>query len=121
MFATDITLAGDASSTRTYALTSIVNGKAIRANASVAAGEAEVLTISHGQKSKDPSAPTRHLIRLDLQKVNSTSGLSQTGSVYAVIEEPQNTVTTAQIQDMVTQLKNFLSAANVAKLLNDEP
>jgi len=121
MFATDITLAGDASSTRTYALTSIVNGKAIRANASVAAGEAELLTISHSPPAKGSSAPTRHLVRFDLTKVNATSGLSQTGSVYVVIEEPQNTVTTAQLQDMITQLKNFLSAGNVAKMLNDEP
>lgn len=121
MFTNDVTLAGDASSTRTYALTSIAGGTAIRANASVATGESEVMTISHGRKNGKPDAPERHMVRLDLTKVNTTTGTSATGSVYVVIEEPQSIVTAAQLQDMVTQLKNFLSAANVTKLLNGEP
>lgn len=121
MFANDITLAGDASSTRTYALTSILNGSSIRSNASVAAGEAELMSISNTRKSKAPDSPTRHLVRLDLTRVNSTTGVPATGSVYVVIEEPQATITPVMIQDMVTQLKNFLTAANVTKILNDEP
>jgi len=120
MFTTDVTLAGDASSTRTYALTSIAGGQSVRANASVAVGEAEVMTISHGRKTKAPDSPERHLVRLDLTKV-SALGVPATGSVYVVIEEPQATVTPAQIQDMATQLKNFLTAGNITKLLNGEP
>jgi hypothetical protein len=121
MFTTDITLAGDSSSTRTYSLTSISGGSAVRANASVAAGEAEVMTISHGLKSKSPGSPERHLVRLDLTKVNATTGIPATGSVYLVIEEPVATITPAQLQDMCTQLKNFLTAGNITKLFNGEP
>jgi len=120
MFNTDVTLAGDNSSTRGYSLTSIVDGKAIRSNASAPLGEPETLTVSHSKRSADPNASTRHLVRLDLTKTNGL-GESATGSVYCVIESPKTIITTAQISDMVTQLKNFLSAANLLKLLNNEP
>lgn len=120
MFATDITLAGDASSTQTYSLTSIVNGKAIRANAAAAAGAEQLLTVSHGPKSSAANAPLRHLVRIDTTKSDLT-GASVVMSVYTVLEVPRTIVTAAQVQDAVTQLKNFLSGANVTKLLNSEP
>jgi hypothetical protein len=122
MFNTDITLAGDSSSTRTYALRSITGGNSIRANASAPSGEAETLTLKHSSSRNGNGLTTeRHLVRLDLQKVTSL-GLAANLAVYAVIEVPQDAViTVAMVKDMRTQLANFLVNANVDKLLNDEP
>jgi hypothetical protein len=99
---------------------SIVDGKAIRSNPSAPLGEPETLTISHSPRSGAVGAPLRHLVRLDLTKSN-VAGEKQTGSVYMVLEAPLTIITSAQLSDMVTQLKNFLSAGNLTKLINNEP
>jgi hypothetical protein len=123
MYATDITLAGDSSSTRTYALRSIVDGNSVRANASAPANEPETLTIKHSaSKRKDGTVINRHLVRADLTKVNSTTQLSQTGSCQVVFENPTDSaITLNHLKDMRTQLVNFLTDANLAKLINSEP
>lgn len=122
MFTTDIVLAGESSSTRTYSLRSIEGGNSIRANALAPVGESELLTIKHSSSiNKDGLAVERHLVRLDLQKVTS-EGKPANVSVYVVIEVPQDAVITAAIvKDMRTQMVNFLTLGNVDKLLNDEP
>jgi hypothetical protein len=123
MLTQDITLAGDSSSTRVYAQTA---GPTETSNSSIrkapaATGELESLTVKHSTSSRNGTVVKRHLARLDLGKVNSTSQKQQVASVYVVMEVPQDTViTSAQISDMTTQLKNLLSAGNVTKLLNDE-
>jgi hypothetical protein len=121
MFTTDITLAGDSSSTRTYSLRSIVDGTAVRANPAAPLNAPETLVIKH-QKSLRGGIPLdRHLARLDLTKINSGSN-PVVASVYVTIEVPEDTVITAAIiKDMRTQMTNFLVDANVAKLLNSEP
>jgi hypothetical protein len=123
MFNTSITLAGDSASTRNYDLRSIEGGKSIRANASAASNELEALTISHSQNTlKDGTKVKRHLVRLDLTKVNATSGKAFNAAVYAVIEQPiDSVITTALLKDMRTQLKNFLDDGNTLKVINDEP
>jgi hypothetical protein len=123
MFANSFALVGDSASTRTYDLVSIENGKSIRKNAAAAANELESITVSHtASLNKEGTVVKRHLARLDLWKVNSTTQKLQKAAVYVVIEQPVDSVITAAIlKDMRTQLKNFLDDANVAKLINDEP
>lgn len=121
MFSNDITLAGDASSSTTYALRSVVDGKSIRSDASATLGSPKSLTVNHSViKKADGLMADRHLARFDRTEVNS-EGKSSTASVYVVLEVPRSIVTEAQVLDMVTQLKNFLSTGNLDKLLNSEP
>ena len=121
MFTFDITLAGDSSSTRTYSLRSVTDGKAIRANPSAPLNAPETLTINHQKSSRGGIPLDRHLVRLDLTKINA-SGAPVVASVYVTIEVPEDTViTAAMIKDMRTQMQNFWVDANVTKLLNSEP
>jgi len=121
MFANDIVLAGEASSSTTYALRSVTDGKSVRGDASASLGSPRTLTINHSVvKRADGTMADRHLARLDRTEVNS-EGKSATASVYQVTEVPRSIVTEAQVLDMCTQLKNFLSNANLDKLFNSEP
>jgi len=122
MFA-DQTLAGDSSSSRTYALTSIVDGSSIRQNASAPVGLPEQLLISHQESTRNGVPLDRHLIRLNLAKSgNEHAGVKLIASVYVTIEVPRDTaVTVAMIRDMRTQLQNFWTNANLDKVLNGEP
>lgn len=122
MFNNDITLAGDSSSTRTYALRGVTDGNSIRSNASAPTSAPEAMLIKNQTSSRGGVALNRTLVRLDLTKIN-TPGVPLTGSVYVTFEVPQDPVwTVAIIKDMRTQLVNFLTTAgNVEKLLNGEP
>lgn len=75
MLTQDITLAGDSSSSRVYAMT---QGPTEGSNASLrrapaTAGELETLTVKHSTSLKNGTVVKRHLARLDLGKLNSTS------------------------------------------------
>lgn len=122
MFTADITLAGDASSTRTYALRGYPDGASLRGVSSAGLAVPETLRISHTvSKPKAGGAQIdRHLVRLDLSKRDATTGQQETAAVYVVIEFPRAVSTLAQVKDMVTQLKNFLTGANVELLCNGE-
>lgn len=121
MFAFDITLAGDSSSTRTYSLTGVVDGNSARSNPVAPVNAPESLIIKHGESSRDGTTLDRHLVRFDLTKVNG-AGVPLKGSLYVTIEVPRDTVFTSTIiKDMRTQMSNFLTDANVVKLLNREP
>lgn len=121
MFTTSLTVLGDSSSSRVYDLRSILNGTAIRGVAAAPANAPEILTISHSTSSRNGIPLDRHLLRLDLTKINSDNKPVM-ASVYCVIEVPQDTVITlAIIKDMRTQLKNLLDDTNTAKLVNSEP
>lgn len=121
MFTNDITLAGDASSSTTYALLSIADGKSVRGNAAAPLGQPQTLTISHGVTKRGSLMVDRHLARLDKTKLDA-SNAPVGAAVYTVLEVPRNaTITEAEINDMCTQLKNLLSAGNIDKLLNGEP
>jgi hypothetical protein len=121
MFTDPITLVGDSASTRNYALKSIVDGKTVRANAAAPVNLPELLTISHSVSSRNGVPLDRHSIRLDLCKANALLTVLQ-ASYYVVIEVPQDsTITAAMIKDMRTQMTNFVTDANIAKILNGEP
>jgi len=123
MFATDITLVGDAASSTVYSLRSIADGKAIRGDATAGLSQPKQLTISHSEVSRPAGILDRHLVRLDRTETRVTDSVDVAGSVYLVVESPRdNTVTVAQLKDMITQLRNFLTTAGYAdKLFNGEP
>jgi hypothetical protein len=123
MLTQDIVLVGDSASTRTYAQTAgpVEGSNTSIRKAPAATGELESLTIKHSTSLRNGTVVKRHLARLDLGKVNVTTQKQQVAGVYLVAEVPQDTaITAAQISDMITQLKNLLSAGNITKLLNDE-
>jgi len=121
MFTNDIALAGT-STTKTYSLTSIVNGKSIRKDATAPLGEPSLLTISHQEVSRSGGTADRHLVRIDKTYPGTLPNPDVTCSVQLVIEVPREDVTAANVQDLVDQLESFLGTAGyVTKVLNSEP
>lgn len=120
MFNTYITLAGDASSSQTYSLQSILDGKTIRADAVRGPALPRTMTMGHSTVKRGSDTVDRHLVRLDRTELNAL-GVPQNASVQLVIELPRTGPTATHLQDMVTQMKNHLTAGNVTKMLNAEP
>jgi len=122
MLLDDITLVGDSASTRMYSLKSVTDGNSIRGASTAPLNAPETLTIKHSVSSRGGIQLDRHLVRLDLTKIN---GAFQpvVGSVYVNFEVPRDSVfTAAMIKDMKTQMVNLLAVAgNVDKLLAGEP
>jgi hypothetical protein len=122
MFTDPITLVGDSASTRGYALVSIEGGSTIRSNPLAPVNTPETMLVKHQLSSRGGLPLDRHLVRLDLTKINALS-LPVVGSVYVNFEVPRDLVfTLAMVKDMRTQLVNFITLAGVVeKLLNNEP
>ena len=122
MLTDPVTLGGDNSSTRAYALRSIEDGTSIRSVATpVSPITKETLKISSSSSKKGGITTDRHLIRLDRTIPNGT-GIAVNAAYYVVIEVPQDVVITqAIIKDMRTQMGNLLVDATLVKILNGEP
>jgi len=123
-FTSDITLVDDGTNDVVYSQISLENSKSIRTDASRALGTPRSLVISHEVSGSGMKATDRHLVRLNRVEEDTGSDVIATvsGSVYLVMEAPRRIVTSAMIEDMLTQLIGFLSVpANVTKLLNSEP
>jgi hypothetical protein len=122
MFTDPITLVGDSASTRGYSLTSIQDGSTVRANALAPVNAPETMQVKHQLSSRGGVPLDRHLVRLDLTKINAL-GAPVVASVYVTLEVPRDSaITIAMIKDMRTQMVNFLTTAGVPeKLLNNEP
>jgi hypothetical protein len=122
-FATDITLADDTPANHVYSQISLESSKSIRNNAALSLGTPETMIISHTTSGKGMTATDRHLVRLNHveEDTGSTEIATLTGSVYIVLEKPRRIITDVQMSHMVTQLINFLTAANLTKLLAGEP
>jgi hypothetical protein len=121
MFNNDITLAGDASSSQMYSLIDVDNGNSVRKNAAAPLDAPQLMTIKHESYKKGSISGVRHLVRLERTRAQSTSLTPVTGSVHVVFDAPNDTVTPADLKDMFTQLKNFLSAGAITQVLNGEP
>lgn len=121
MLSLDITLAGDASSSTTYSLVSVAGGNSLRADAAAPLGSPRNLQLKTSEEKQGKVGVRRHLIRLDRTQVDAVTGEVAVVSAYVVLVNPTRITTTAQLLDMVTQLKNFLSTANLTKVLNGEP
>jgi hypothetical protein len=121
MFSLDITLAGDASSSQTYSLVDVDNGNSVRRNSAAPSDAPQLMTIKHESRVSGGISGKRHLIRLDRSRAQATTLTQVQGSVYVVIDAPDNTVTAADLKDMFTQLKNFLTAGAITQILNGEP
>lgn len=117
--------------TYNYGLTSIVDGKSIRNNASASIGAPDSFTISHETKGKGSSAVDRHLVRLDTtyEATDAQGSLSQaTATAYVVLVAPHNAVTQANMQLAYDKIVAFLGAtesgasnSNLVRILNNEP
>jgi hypothetical protein len=80
------------------------------------------MQVKHQLSSRGGVPLDRHLVRLDLTKINAL-GAPVVASVYVTLEVPRDSaITIAMIKDMRTQMVNFLTTAGVPeKLLNNEP
>lgn len=117
--------------TYNYGLTSIVNGKSLRNNASASIGAPDSLTISHETKGKGASAVDRHLIRLDTtyETSDATGNKSQaTATAYVVLVAPHSVVTQDNMKLAYDKIVAFLGATetgassnNFTRILNSEP
>lgn len=122
MLATDITLAGDSSSLRTYSLRSIVDGNSVRGASTAPLDQPETLSVKHQTSTKESVVYDRHLIRFDLGKIHSVTGRPVNISIQTVVEVPRDSsATVAMVRDIRTQLVNFMSNANLDKVLAREP
>jgi hypothetical protein len=121
MFTNDITLAGDAGSSTVYALISVEGGNSARRDGAAGLDSPKNMLIKHERVTKGTLTSDRHLVRLEKTLPQATTLVPVTGSIHVVIDAPRDTITVAMLKDMTTQLKNFLSAANIDKLVNNEP
>jgi hypothetical protein len=120
MFATQLTVAGTSVS-QVYDLISINGGNSERRDATAALDAPERLIIKHEPVSKGTLKSDRHLVRFEATLPQAVTALPVTGSVHIVIDAPRDTVSAAKILDLVDQVRNFLTAGNLTKLLNNEP
>jgi hypothetical protein len=121
MYPNDITLAGTSTS-KTYSLISVNGGKAIRTDATAPLGAPLSLVVSHQAVTQAGVVVDRHLVRFDDLIPGVSPAPDVTPSVQLVIAVPRETVTVAQVKDIIARLQSFLSTAGyVDKLLNNEP
>lgn len=121
MLALDITLAGDAASSQTYSFANYPTPtSSLRADRVAGAALPRSMAIGHSTMKKGTQTTDRHLVRLNLSKADAVTGEKVTMAAYLVIEMPQTVATVAQMKDIITQLKNFLTGGNIDMLLNNE-
>jgi hypothetical protein len=107
---------------KTYSLTSITNGKSVRADATAPLGEPRTLVISHQSTSRSFGTVDRHLVGFDETVSGTAPNPDVVTKVQLVIEVPRETITAAQVKDVIARLVTFLGVgANIDKLLNSEP
>lgn len=120
-FANDVVIADSVPANQTYSLISMNAGRSLRSNAARPVNEPAVLTISHESIKKTSKNHYRHLVRLDLTELDADGVTPYTGYVYCVIGCDDRVISESHLQDLVIQLKNFLSSGNVTKILHNEP
>ena len=78
------------------------------------------LRISHQETSKR----IRRMVRIDQKKVAADPltavNAYQTAGVYVVVDEPVTGFSDTELEYLVTALKNWLTAGNIAKVLASE-
>lgn len=83
----------------------------------------KTMRISHQQsKIAGSGKVNRCVVRIDdIQSISATDpAMKATEAIYLVIQKPEVLPVQANIQKMVVELKGFLTAENVTKLLNGE-
>jgi hypothetical protein len=107
---------------RVFDWVSLENQKVIRQNAAAGLATPQLLTMSHQKTGNGVTAVDRHLIRIDQTFAAAGVIPEQIASVYMVLVAPRNTVTVANMQDLVgCLLHQTNTVANLAKILNNEP
>jgi hypothetical protein len=120
MFANDVTVTGTSVAV-TYSLRSVKDGNSIRNDATVALDSPKAMLVKHEAITKGTLKSDRHLVRFERTAPQGTTLLPVLASAHVVIDAPRDTITAAQVLDLIDQLRNFLTAGNVTKLLNNEP
>lgn len=108
----------DGTTPRTVDTISVVNSDTLRRDATEGLFEPFTMRISTTAQN---DGSNRHLVRCDKVKVYDTdTGAKDLASVYMVIVAPTTSDQETEIQWQVKAIADFLSTANVTKLLNGE-
>jgi hypothetical protein len=119
MFGIDVTVTGTTVPV-TYSLVNTNDGS-LRADSTVALDSPKRMLVKHQPITKGSLKSDRHMVRFERTSPQATTLLPVSASAHLVVEAPRDTITVAQVQDLVDQIRNFATAANILKLLNNEP
>jgi len=118
-FTSDITLHNAAEGNQVYSLVSQDNTRSVRKDATRPIGAPMGLTIAH-EISKD-GTKVNTAVWLERTEIDDESLVIENGKILLKLSYTKGVVLTADdIQELRKELVEFLSAANVTKLLNQE-
>jgi len=121
-FTPDVTIADFSAVDVDFNYISMVGTKVIRKDPDRDVDSPRVMTISHEVSGKGSAAVDRHLLRFDQTEVDDNDDTSiATGSAHIVLTVPRKNITVDIMKDLVTFVKNYLTEANIEKILNGEP
>lgn len=120
-FTESITLT-DGTVSNTVSTISVKDAETIRRDASRGLSLPYIMRIGTQKTGSGKNIQNRHVVRIDstVQYDTEDPAAKATRSVYFNIVEPEAIFDAADVQILVDQLKGFLTASNVAKLLNGE-
>lgn len=116
-FSDDVTIADSTPADIVYSLVSLTGGVSLRRASAYGLRTPRELSIMH---SKTKSGLLRHTVKLSRINEDADGNLGL-GSVSLTMNQPEDAIDASDLEDMVTQVVNFLTAANVTKLINGEP
>lgn len=116
MLSDTITLTDSSATDHSYSLVSRQGMESMRRETGVSSAIGSVLTVKNTVDLNNPSARNRHLIQLATNEIDAVTGEKYPLSAHIVISRHKN-VTDAYVLEKVSQLADFVTAANVAEVL----
>lgn len=119
MFSDRITLTDAAAAAQDYDAVEIKSNSTVRRDATRDLDQPMALTVSH-ETTKDKKR-VNSAVMLDRTELDSGDGVTLGNArILCKISYDVEQITAAHLQEMVEEVKEFLSTANVTKLLNKE-
>jgi len=117
---TTLSIADHSAATKTFVSVSPIVGGSNRLDSSSTLAAPRTMSIRHTSTGKGSSAVDRHLVQFQTTKVDA-SGNPYTATVNLTIAMARSgAVTSADVLDMISFIKNFLTDANVGSILIGE-
>lgn len=120
-FTPDITVKDSANADVIYSFITSAGSKTIRRDSSRPLETPRIFTVSHESAGKGITAVDRHMAKFDQTELDGDDVTTATGSVHIVLTVPRKVITATHVQDLVAQLKSYLTTENVTKLLTGTP
>lgn len=124
-FADPITLADNAAANQTFTRQSAQQNGSDWIETDATLGQARTITIRHSNAgtsvAKGAGAIRRHLVQFALTQYNSTLGKQEKAVLNLTLTvDPGSSIAASDLYHLMAFAKNFLSSANVDKLVRDE-